>query len=439
MKIFALFLCLFLFLLFGGTLTYIYLLWTAYWSQLAKYNSYEDSLKSIHANRINFRHVLLPENHMPNPQNQPPNHQPFNEEAMEKNELDLPMDKLMMHVRHYKTQIISQLRSAVIATGKSVQSGEVKNIYNVQYQGKRASKLKALKSAEELVCSAGRQVKIRAFLKNDTFFKKHQLDEFLPKSQLKLFHKGYDSCGVVSSAGSLLHSKLGKTIDANDFVIRFNAAPTEGYERDVGSKTSLRIINSQVVANPSFKFLDESHLSPVQLFSKSPVLVWDPSGYNSSLDDWYGGGADFPFFQTYFSKRLMRPEDEVHLLDPKSLWSVWNWLQSESKWPLLPNPPSSGFLGMVLALLNCKTVHIYEFVPSMRLTKRCHYYDDNENLGCTIGDWHPLAAEKLLAVALNKANDTEVYAKGYVTIPGFTGLQCSNITLISENEDSSTK
>ena len=156
---------------------------------------------------------MLPENHMPNPQNQPPNHQPFNEEAMEKNELDLPMDKLMMHVRHYKTQIISQLRSAVIATGKSVQSGEVKNIYNVQYQGKRASKLKALKSAEELVCSAGRQVKIRAFLKNDTFFKKHQLDEFLPKSQLKLFHKGYDSCGVVSSAGSLLHSKLGKNYE----------------------------------------------------------------------------------------------------------------------------------------------------------------------------------------------------------------------------------
>ena len=97
---------------------------------------------------------------------------------------------------------------------------------------------------------------------------------------------------------SLTHYSIsGPLIDANDFVIRFNAAPTHGYESDVGSKTSLRIINSQVVANPSFKFLDESHLSPVQLFSKSPVLVWDPSGYNSSLDDWYGGGADFPFFQ----------------------------------------------------------------------------------------------------------------------------------------------
>ena len=47
----------------------------------------------------------------------------------------------------------------------------------------------------------------------------------------------------------------------------------------------------------------------------------------------------------------MRPEDEVHLLNPKSLWSIWDWLQSESKWNLLPNPPSSGFLGLGYKLL----------------------------------------------------------------------------------------
>ena len=85
----------------------------------------------------------------------------------------------------------------------------------------------------------------------------------------------------------------------------------------------------------------------------------------------YGGGADFPFFQTYFSKRLMRPEDDVHLLDPQSLWSIWNWLQSQSKWPLLPNPPSSGFLGVIMALLHCNKViflffkKIYILIPNM--------------------------------------------------------------------------
>ena len=51
-------------------------------------------------------------------------------------------------------------------------------------------------------------------------------------------------------------------------------------------------------------------------------------------------------------------------------------------------------------MLHCKLVHVYEYVPSMRLTKKCHYYDENENLGCTIGDWHPLAAEKILALGI---------------------------------------
>ena len=47
----------------------------------------------------------------------------------------VPLDKLLSHVGHYETQIVSQLRNAVVETGRAVRNGEVKNAYDVEYEG----------------------------------------------------------------------------------------------------------------------------------------------------------------------------------------------------------------------------------------------------------------------------------------------------------------
>ncbi|KAD3337144.1 hypothetical protein E3N88_32664 [Mikania micrantha] len=57
----------------------------------------------------------------------------------------------------------------------------------------------------------------------------------------------YKTCAVVGNSGILLKTDLGGLIDNHEFVIRLNNARTSGYERNVGSKTSLSFVNSNIL------------------------------------------------------------------------------------------------------------------------------------------------------------------------------------------------
>ena len=80
-----------------------------------------------------------------------------------------------------------------------------------------------------------------------------------------------NSCSLVTSSGHLTGSERGGEIDHTDCVIRMNDAPTQGYERDVGQRTTVR-----VVAHSS---LDHVLRTRQQLLQSSPDTVfvfWGP-------------------------------------------------------------------------------------------------------------------------------------------------------------------
>lgn len=60
-----------------------------------------------------------------------------------------------------------------------------------------------------------------------------------------------DKCAIVGNSGVLLENEYGSFIDSHDFVLRMNAAPIEGYQKYVGSKTTMRIVNGTLLKGRS--------------------------------------------------------------------------------------------------------------------------------------------------------------------------------------------
>ncbi|XP_068146365.1 beta-galactoside alpha-2,6-sialyltransferase 1 [Drosophila tropicalis] len=265
-----------------------------------------------------------------------------------------------------------------------------------------------------LVMEAG----VRVLRRKDPPFNKLAFGKLFPRQRLFRNIKNIKTCAIVSSAGSLAGSKLGRFIDTHDIVMRFNHAPTQGHEVDVGSKTTIRVVNSQVVTKPEFDF------PHAPIFRNVTIAAWDPGKYNGTLEDWLTT-ADYDLFTNYEIYRRRYPKSRAFLIDPHSVWRLWQSLQMfAGNRPIKRNPPSSGFIGLALLLPHCPQVDFIEYVPSTRLNGRCHYYSKEMNSACTFGSWHPLAAEKLMALDMNMADDMSVFQFGILRIRQPDKLLC---------------
>lgn len=81
-------------------------------------------------------------------------------------------------------------------------------------------------------------------------------------------------CALVTSSGHLLRSQQGPRIDQTECVIRMNDAPTRGYGRDVGNRTSLRVI-----AHSSIQRILRNRHDLLNVSQGTVFIFWGPSSY----------------------------------------------------------------------------------------------------------------------------------------------------------------
>ncbi|XP_038049811.1 alpha-N-acetyl-neuraminyl-2,3-beta-galactosyl-1,3-N-acetyl-galactosaminide alpha-2,6-sialyltransferase-like [Patiria miniata] len=174
------------------------------------------------------------------------------------------------------------------------------------------------------------------------------------------------SCAMVSSSGFLLGKGAGQEIDQHHCVIRMNMAPVDGYQGDVGQRTTLRVLNF-------FTGVKAEHL-PVG----SRVMIWGLYEHKADLKRVLG------------MLKKLSPNVTIHGQTVEGERKAGELFTKETGHPLSTNQSwlSTGWFTMMIALDVCDKLHVYGMVPADYCTSKpkvdvpYHYYRNTSAKEC---------------------------------------------------------
>ena len=192
-----------------------------------------------------------------------------------------------------------------------------------------------------------------------------------------------ENVAIVGASANLLGTNFGELIDSYDEVIRFNRSPTDGYENDVGSKTTLRVVNNHVFNNVDIS--SEGYTNSPQHFVRnlrdSNILYVGPDN-----GPWNNRNQN-----AHHSNNLF-------IFD----YSKVNLLKNKYGYESKKNPQ----IGTILTLLGVTsdlkiTLFGFDLTPS----PRTHYYEERP---ATVGSCHDLSQDQNVIISLKKNNLIDV-------------------------------
>ncbi|KAF1373673.1 hypothetical protein PFLUV_G00241390 [Perca fluviatilis] len=242
-----------------------------------------------------------------------------------------------------------------------------------------------------------------------------------PKEPLLLPKPGGDGCvrcAVVGNAGILNGSKMGKEIDAHDYVFRMNGAITQGYEEDVGNRTSVYIHTAHSITSALYFFKKFGYTTVPHDEGIKYIIV--PEGMGDF--DWLRGllkgeritvdryGNIRPW--TYYAGQYN--ETRFYVLHQDFLRYIRNrFLKSPnlnaSYWALVR--PSNGAFTLFLALHTCDTVNAYGFMTEDYKKYSTYYFEKNIKTPVILYANHDYILEKNLWKKLHDSKIIKLYQR----------------------------
>ncbi|XP_032658361.1 alpha-N-acetylgalactosaminide alpha-2,6-sialyltransferase 5 isoform X2 [Chelonoidis abingdonii] len=161
------------------------------------------------------------------------------------------------------------------------------------------------------------------------------------------------SCALVTSSGHLLGSKQGNRIDQTECVIRMNDAPTRGYGKDVGNKTSLRVI-----AHSSIQRILRNRNELLNMSQGTVFIFWGPSSYMRR------DGKGLVYNNLQLMNQIL-PQLKVYMVSRHKMLQfddLFKWETGKDR-KISNTWLSTGWFTMTIALELCDRINVYGMVP----------------------------------------------------------------------------
>ncbi|XP_069779039.1 alpha-N-acetylgalactosaminide alpha-2,6-sialyltransferase 3-like [Narcine bancroftii] len=185
-------------------------------------------------------------------------------------------------------------------------------------------------------------------------------------------------CSIISSSGQMLGMQLGAKIDQSECIWRMNNAPTRGFEKDVGSKTTVRVV---------------SHTSTPLLLRQGAFL----SGLNTSFHIFWGPQRNMRRDGKGIVYNMLRsissrfPDAKIYTLTEEQMrFCDVAFKQETGKDRVLSGSYlSTGWFTFILAMEACDTIHVYGMINDTYCSTEghrnvpYHYYEPSGQEECT--------------------------------------------------------
>ena len=169
---------------------------------------------------------------------------------------------------------------------------------------------------------------------------------------------------IVGNAKTNLDNKFGKFIDNYDIIIRFNGFIIKNYEENVGTKTSIWVINDWVVINLLNKYKtwleNNKHIKIIIII---PYKLNEPENYYEER---------YKLINDFYNKSNIK--NELIFINKDFVKKIQEKYEFNNVWP------SSGLITILYFIELYKNINITGFNSFEKLNNNdnIHYYNDNQ-------------------------------------------------------------